>query len=178
MHLRVKKTGDLEFSSELLVFFLALGEGGIATTSEYGSRLGDSEFMLAFPTTQHVGVDPEIASGFANAFGLGEFDGCKFVFGCVGFVSFHCCLHCEAVLVVHKILYISLFWAYQTGELISSRKPIRELAHGRLEQSVFRVGLDALERFLRGGLVQAASWFEVLGLLEFDFVGIALLDTS
>jgi Transposase DDE domain len=77
-----------------------------------------------------------------------------------------------------SLLTIALFWAYQTGELISSRKPIRVLKHGRLETSVFRVGLDALERFLRGGLVQGASWVEVLALFEFDFVGITLLDTS
>jgi hypothetical protein len=77
-----------------------------------------------------------------------------------------------------SLLTMALFWAFQTGELISSRIPIRKLAHGRLEASVFRVGLDALERFLRGGLVEGASWFEVLALLEFDFVRITLLDTS
>lgn len=77
-----------------------------------------------------------------------------------------------------SLLTITLFWAYQTGVLISSRKPIRELAHGRLEHSVFRAGLDALERFLRGGLVQGVSWVKVLALLEFDFVGIILFDTS
>jgi Transposase DDE domain len=77
-----------------------------------------------------------------------------------------------------SLLPIALFWAYQTGELISSHKPIRVLKHGRLEASMFSVGLDALERFLPGGLVQGASWVEVLGLLEFDFVGITLLDTS
>jgi Transposase DDE domain len=77
-----------------------------------------------------------------------------------------------------SLLTLALFWAYQTGELISSCEPIRELAHGRLEHSVFRAGLDALERFLRGGLVQGVSWVEVLALLEFDFVGITLLDTS
>ena len=77
-----------------------------------------------------------------------------------------------------SLLTIALFWAYQTGVLISSRKPIRMLAHGRLEASIFRVGLDALERFLRGGLVQGASWVEVLALLECGFAGITLLDTS
>lgn len=76
------------------------------------------------------------------------------------------------------MLTIALFWAFQTGALISSQKPIRELKHGRLEASVFRVGLDALERFLRGGLVQGVSWVEVLALLEFDSGGIILLDTS
>ena len=40
------------------------------------------------------------------------------------------------------------------------------------------MGLDALERFLRGGLVQGVSWVEVLALLEFDSGGIILLDTS
>jgi hypothetical protein len=77
-----------------------------------------------------------------------------------------------------SLLTIALFWAYQTGELISSRKPILVLKHGRLEQSVFRVGLDALDRFLRGGLVQSVIWVEVLELLEFNIVGIKLLDTS
>ena len=77
-----------------------------------------------------------------------------------------------------SLLTLALFWAYQTGELISSRESIRVLKHGRLEHSVFRVGLDALERFLRGGLVEGVIWVEVLALLEFDFVGITLLDTS
>jgi hypothetical protein len=77
-----------------------------------------------------------------------------------------------------SLLTIALFWAYQTGVLISSQKPIRVLKHGRLEASVFRVGLDALERFLRDGQVQGVFWVEVLALLEFNFVGITLLDTS
>lgn len=77
-----------------------------------------------------------------------------------------------------SLLTLALFWAFQTGELISSRVPIQVLKHGRLEHSVFRAGLDALERFLRGGLVQGVVWVEVLALLEFDFVGITLLDTS
>lgn len=67
-----------------------------------------------------------------------------------------------------SLLTIAVFWAYQCGELISSRKPIQVLAHGRLEQSVFRVGLDALERFLCGGRVKDVSWVEVLELLRFN----------
>jgi Transposase DDE domain len=102
-------TSNVEFASELLILFFLLGERWVSTTSEDGSRLGDTLFMLSFPTSEHVGVDSEVDSGFADPFGLGEFDGCEFVFGCVGFVAFHCCLHCEAVLVVHKILYISWF---------------------------------------------------------------------
>jgi hypothetical protein len=34
-------------------------------------------------------------------------NGGEFVFGCVGFVFGHDCLHCEAVLVVYKILAVS-----------------------------------------------------------------------
>jgi hypothetical protein len=65
-------------------------------------------FMFAFPTAEHVGVDAEAGRGFADTFGLREFDGGEFVFGCVGFVFDHDCLHCEAVLVVYKILAVSL----------------------------------------------------------------------
>jgi hypothetical protein len=36
-------------------------------------------------------------------------NGLEFVFGCVGFVFGHDCLHCEAVLVVYKILAVSGF---------------------------------------------------------------------
>ena len=35
-------------------------------------------------------------------------NGCEFVFGRVGFVFGHDCLHCEAVLVVYKIGSLSL----------------------------------------------------------------------
>ncbi len=65
---------NVEFSSGLLTLFLVLVEGWISPTSEDGSRLGDILFMLASPTTEHVGVDAKVGGGFANAFGLGEFE--------------------------------------------------------------------------------------------------------
>ena len=74
MHLRVKKTSDIKFSSELLVLFLMLGESGVTSTREDGSSLGGTKFMLSFLTTKHVGVDTEIGRSFADPFGLGEFE--------------------------------------------------------------------------------------------------------
>ncbi len=74
MRFRVKKTSYFEFSSELLVFFLLLGQGRVSATSEDGSCLGNAKFMLAFSTSEHVGVDAEVAGGFADPFGLGEFE--------------------------------------------------------------------------------------------------------
>ena len=77
-----------------------------------------------------------------------------------------------------SLLTIAVFWAYQCGELISSYKPIRVLAHSRLEQSVFRVGLDALERFLCGGRVNGVCWVEVLELLSFNSEVFSRWDSS
>ena len=77
-----------------------------------------------------------------------------------------------------SLLTIAVFWAYQCGELISSHKPIRVLKHGRLEQSVFRVGLDALERFLCGGRVNGVSWVKVLDLLSLNSGAFSRWDSS
>ena len=45
------------------------------------------------------------------------------------------------------VLCLAAFWAVQLGELVAAYQPIQRKAHGRREVSVFRLGLDALERF-------------------------------
>jgi hypothetical protein len=47
------------------------------------------------------------------------------------------------------VLCLAAFWAVQLGELVAAYQPIKRKAHGRREVSVFRLGLDALERLLR-----------------------------
>ena len=47
------------------------------------------------------------------------------------------------------VLCLAAFWAVQLGELIAKCQPIQRKAHGRREVSVFRLGLDALERLMR-----------------------------
>ena len=47
------------------------------------------------------------------------------------------------------VLCLAAFWAVQLGELIAASQPIKRKAHGRREVSVFRLGLDALERLMR-----------------------------
>jgi Transposase DDE domain len=68
------------------------------------------------------------------------------------------------------LLCLAAFWAVRVGEFVSSRAPITRKRHGRLAVSVFRLGLDALERVFRfdarsrkrGGLV----WDDALRLLS------------
>jgi hypothetical protein len=47
----VKKTGNLEFAFELLIFFLVLSQGRIATTRKNGFSLSNAKFVLAFLTS-------------------------------------------------------------------------------------------------------------------------------
>lgn len=47
------------------------------------------------------------------------------------------------------LLCLTAFWAVQLGELMASCQPIKLKAHGRRAVSVFRAGLDALERLAR-----------------------------
>lgn len=47
------------------------------------------------------------------------------------------------------VLCLAAFWAVQLGELVAAHQPIKRKAHGRREVSVFRLGLDALERLMR-----------------------------
>jgi hypothetical protein len=91
----------------LLVLFLLLGQGYVAFAREHRSGLTGAKFMLSFPTGEHIGVDSKVNRCFADTLGLRELDGGEFVFGCVGFVFGHDNLHCEAVLVVYKILAVS-----------------------------------------------------------------------
>jgi hypothetical protein len=68
------------------------------------------------------------------------------------------------------LLCLTAFWAVRVGEFVSSFAPIQRKRHGRLAVSVFRLGLDALERVFRidarsrkrGGLV----WDDALRLLS------------
>lgn len=47
------------------------------------------------------------------------------------------------------VLCLAAFWAVQLGELIADHQPIKRKVHGRRAVSVFRLGLDALERLMR-----------------------------
>jgi hypothetical protein len=68
------------------------------------------------------------------------------------------------------LLCLAAFWAVRVGEFVSSVLPVKRKGHGRLAVSVFRLGLDALERVFRvdarsrkrGGLV----WDDALRLLS------------
>jgi hypothetical protein len=74
----------------------------------------------------------------------------------------------QRLLNLLELLTLALFWAFLLGELVAQRKPIRVLKHGRLEKSIFRVGLDALERLTNGGQVNGVSWAVALEFLNFD----------
>ncbi|NJK43906.1 MAG: IS4 family transposase [Pleurocapsa sp. SU_196_0] len=47
------------------------------------------------------------------------------------------------------LLCLAAFWAVRVGEFVSSLAPVKRKGHGRLAVSVFRLGLDALERVFR-----------------------------
>ncbi len=46
------------------------------------------------------------------------------------------------------ILAIAFVWCYKTGEWVNEEKPIRTKKHGRKAKSLFRAGLDRLQRTL------------------------------
>jgi hypothetical protein len=68
------------------------------------------------------------------------------------------------------LLCLTAFWAVRVSEFVSSVLPVKRKGHGRLAVSVFRLGLDALERVFRfdapsrkpGGVV----WDDALRLLS------------
>jgi len=68
------------------------------------------------------------------------------------------------------VLCLAAFWAVQLGELIAKQLPIQRKALGRREVSVFRLGLDALERLMRFDAlelkVQRCVWDDALRLLS------------
>ena len=68
------------------------------------------------------------------------------------------------------VLCLAAFWAVQLGELIARCQPIKRKAHGRRGVSVFRLGLDALERLLRFDAPvlkgQCCVWDDALRLLS------------
>jgi Transposase DDE domain len=74
----------------------------------------------------------------------------------------------QRLLNLLALLTLALFWAFLLGELVAQRKPIRVLKHGRLEKSIFRMGLDALERLTNGGQVKGVSWAVALEFLNLD----------
>lgn len=68
------------------------------------------------------------------------------------------------------VLCLAAFWAVQIGELIAKCQPIKRKAHGRREVSVFRLGLDAVERLMRFDAPvlkgQRCVWDDALRLLS------------
>jgi hypothetical protein len=68
------------------------------------------------------------------------------------------------------LLCLAVFWAVRVGEFVSSFAPIHRQGHGRLAVSVFRVGLDALERVFQfdAPLLKARGlvWDDAIRLLS------------
>jgi Transposase DDE domain len=68
------------------------------------------------------------------------------------------------------VLCLAAFWAVQVGELIAKHQPIKRKAHGRREMSVFRLGLDAVERLMRFDATalkaRGCVWDDALRLLS------------
>jgi hypothetical protein len=68
------------------------------------------------------------------------------------------------------VLCLAAFWAVQLGELIAGHQPIERKAHGRQAVSVFRLGLDALERLMRFDApklkARGCVWDDALRLLS------------
>ena len=68
------------------------------------------------------------------------------------------------------VLCLAAFWAVQLGELVAAHQPIKRKAHGRREVSVFRLGLDALERLMRFDAPvvkgQCCVWDDALRLMS------------
>jgi len=46
------------------------------------------------------------------------------------------------------VLALSFCWSYKTGDFLNEESPIKVKSHGRKAQSIFRVGLDHLQRIL------------------------------
>jgi Transposase DDE domain len=74
----------------------------------------------------------------------------------------------QRLLNLIALLTLALFWAFLLGALVSQAKPIKVLKHGRLEKSIFRLGLDALERLIRGGNVKGVTWKVALEFLNLE----------
>ena len=68
------------------------------------------------------------------------------------------------------VLCLAAFWAVQLGELVAAQQPIKRKAHGRRGVSVFRLGLDALERLMRFDApvvnIRGCVWHDALRLLS------------
>ncbi|NJK43881.1 MAG: IS4 family transposase [Pleurocapsa sp. SU_196_0] len=68
------------------------------------------------------------------------------------------------------LLCLAVFWAVRVGEFISSLTPVKRKGHGRLAVSVFRLGLDALERVFRFDVpslkARGLVWDDALRLLS------------
>ena len=64
------------------------------------------------------------------------------------------------------LLTIAFGWCYRVGEWRNEQKPVRRLKHGRPAHSLFRYGLDYLNRILLTSMSNAVDKLEqVLGLL-------------
>jgi len=59
------------------------------------------------------------------------------------------------------ILALTFCWSYKTGEYINEERPIKVKAHGRKAQTLFRAGLDHLQRILDN----VDLWLEELSIV-------------
>ena len=57
-----------------------------------------------------------------------------------------------------SVLALAFCWSYKTGEYINEEHPIKVKTHGRKAQTLFRLGLDHLQRILD----HLETWFEEL----------------
>ena len=106
------------------------------------SRFQRASMLVLIPRLVAVLVMPSVCASLSDpspsgaAFGVKN--GGKFVFGCVGFVFNHDCLHCEAVLVVYKILPIShRLIATMVGDFSSATE-------GQYDNRRRKLGIDPL----------------------------------
>lgn len=74
------------------------------------------------------------------------------LFGCLKTRGF--CLEATHLTEVERVsrllclLSLAFCWAMLSGQIATARKPLKRKKHGRLEKSVFRVGIDYLRRLL------------------------------
>jgi hypothetical protein len=68
------------------------------------------------------------------------------------------------------LLCLAAFWAVRVGEFVSSLAPVKPKGHGRRAVSVFRLGLDMLERVFRFDVpsmkARGVVWDDALRLLS------------
>ena len=79
----------------------------------------------------------------------------------------------ERVSKLLALLSITFVWCFRVGQWKQSKKKIKCSTHGRLMKSVFRLGLDTLQRLLFSHKANTAEWHKML-----FFISPAIQDSS